>query len=147
MERWEAEGLAQSLCQSFPRSQIAPDIWQSELEPLDKARAEEAVRRVRRQSEHAPSIAYFHGIYGGLLGSVRGDGVACESCSDTGLVTDTDHPRHWPGAPDAMPRPRDPDGSEYCDCNVATWCRDCEHGKRARAMLQRMAGTDQADAA
>ena len=48
MESWEADGLAVILVQSFPRSQIATDVWEAELLPLDKARAEEAVRRIRR---------------------------------------------------------------------------------------------------
>ena len=136
METWEAGGLAVALVQSFPRSSIATDVWEAEILPLDKARAEEAVRRIRRTSETSPSIAHFHGVYASLLGTVR-ETVVCELCDGTGIVTDTDHPRHWTGRPDTMPPKMDTFG---CACNVATWCRACPDGTARRAMLQRMNG-------
>ena len=146
METWEADGLSALICQSFPRSQIAADVWADEFKPLDKPRAEEAVRRIRKTSEHAPSIAHFHGVYGGLLGTARSPEEACEQCGGSGIVTDTDHPRHWTGGADAMP-PVDADG--HCNCNVATWCRSCPDGVTRKQMLARMAGhaTDEWNAA
>ncbi len=136
METWQADNLATLLVQSFPRSAIATDVWEAELLPLDKARAEEAVRRIRRTSEHAPSIAHFHGVYASLLGTQR-DTHTCEQCQSTGLVTCTDHPRHWAGQPDTMPPQID---QWTCSCNVVTWCRSCADGLTRKAMLQRMAG-------
>lgn len=136
MESWQADGLATILVQSFPRSSIATDVWEAELLPLDKSRAEEAVRRIRRTSEHAPTIAHFHSMYAGLLGTQR-DVPQCEQCNGTGIVTDTDHPRHWTGAPDTMP----PKMDEWtCACNVATWCRSCPEGVARKGMLARLNG-------
>jgi hypothetical protein len=141
MESWQADSLATVLVQSFPRSSIATDVWEAELLPLDKARAEEAVRRIRRQSEHAPTIAHFHAVYGGLLGTQR-EAVQCDQCAGSGLVTDTDHPRHWTGPADAMP----PKLDEWtCSCNIVTYCRSCSEGAARKAMLQRMNGDAKAE--
>ena len=149
METWQADSLAAALCQSFPRSAITADIWAGELADMDQARAEEAVRRIRRTFEHAPTIAALHAVYANLLGSAP-EAAKCETCHGTGMVTDTDHPRHWPGKPDTIPKPIGPvdfidaDGNSRtrieptgeCACNATTWCRQCPQGERAKLILR-----------
>lgn len=121
------------------------DHWMDTLETLDAGVAGTTYVRLQQKTDKLPSPAEFLAEYRTVAPyDATHRAPQCEACCNTGLVTDTDHPRHWPGPPDSMPRPVGPDGDVYCDCNVATWCRGCEHGKRARAMLQRMAGTDQA---
>ena len=132
MERWQAEGLAQSMCQSFPRSQIAPDIWTSEIEPLDLARAEETVRQLRRTADHAPSIAQFFAKYHGLLGSTNSGNIDpdCAGCHDTGWITCLHHPQHH-GHFDGREDQRSPDpepGDDRCECGVVCPCV-CKAGK------------------
>ena len=158
METWQADSLAAVLCRSFPRSSIAADVWAEELGPLDTVRAEEAVRRIRRTFEHPPTIAAVHAVYANLLGSADTATEVCDHCGNTGIITDTDHPRHWPGRPGTIPTPMGPvdftddagnahtriEPTGECACNVATWCRQCDQGPRARHMLQQMSRPDAA---
>lgn len=151
METWQADSLAAALCQSFPRSSITADVWATELAGMDQARAEEAVRRIRRTFEHAPTIAAMHATYNGLANTAPETEV-CTTCHGTGMVTDTDHPRHWPGRPGTIPNPIGPvdyvdaNGDTKvrwaptgdCACNVATWCRQCDQGQRAQIVLRSM---------
>ena len=140
METWQADSLAGALCQSFPRSSITADVWASELADLEQGRAEEAVRRLRRTAEHAPTVAAFYAVYNNLLGTAGPPAPPCDTCGDSGVVTDRDHPLHWPGRDGTIPTPLDADGKPTgeCACNVATWCRDCEQGQRAKQTLRRM---------
>jgi len=129
METWEADTLGGLIAQSWPRSSITADVWAGEFRSLDKPRAEEAVRQLRRTQEHAPSVASFYAVYGRLAGSAQ-EGGTCDMCDNTGVITDTDHPHHWPGRNGTLPLAIDVDGKPYCICNVARPCR-CDHGKRA----------------
>ena len=144
METWAADSLATSLCQSFPRSNITADIWATEFGDLNQAQAEEAVRRIRRTFEHAPTIAAFHNMYASLA-LAPDPGELCEHCAGTGMVTDTDHPRHWPGTPGTLPALYELDRLQgRCNCNVVTWCRQCAQGEHARGLLRSMTTTPNA---
>jgi len=135
MEQWDADRIARKLATSWSRSSISADSWADELLPLVAGPAEEAVRRLVRTAEHAPSIAQFHGTYRGLLGTVEA-GDACPDCAGSGLVTDTNHPRHWPGDRSSVPVLVLPDGPhpEECMCNVVRPC-SCRIGQSSGARL------------
>ena len=69
----------------------------------------------------------------------------CEHCAGTGMVTDTDHPRHWPGTPGTLPALYELDRLQgRCNCNVVTWCRQCAQGEHARGLLRSMTTTPNA---
>ena len=69
-------------------------------------------------------------------------GELCEHCAGTGMVTDTDHPRHWPGTPGTLPALYELDRLQgRCNCNVVTWCRQCAQGEHARGLLRSMTAT------
>jgi len=148
----EAEDVALKLSQSWPRSAISVKVWADELVELNRARAEEAARKLVRTSEHAPSIAAFLGAYRNLAGTATSDFV-CDDCANSGWVTDTNHPSHWPGRhPEknvlqADGTHRDDPGNippipewygpaDGCCCNVVKPCR-CDHGDRTRAQTSK----------
>lgn len=130
----EARRLADRISQHWggrlTHSQV--DYWAEELGPLDEGAAGTAFARLKA-SAHRPTLGEFLEQYKTL--NVR-DGSTprpqCDTCSNTGLVTDTDHPRHWPGDPKTVPVEY---GGECC-CQVATWCPVCDEGQRARTMLR-----------
>ena len=132
-------------------------LWVCISEPLDRARCEEAYRRLRREATHTPTIAVFLTAYRGLLGTVDAKPAGewdCTECCDSGWVTCWDHPRHrghWDGREhmrpvahsrqqvpvmDADGNPTEalrwviaPDPAE-CACNIVRPC-SCASGKRA----------------
>lgn len=146
MKEWEANSLADKLAHSWPRSSVTIKAWEEELLELDKGRAEEAARQLVRTAEHPPSIATFLSTYRNLAGSARYD-FQCPKCCNTGWVTDTNHPAHWPGKhpapateengvwtqhPGDVPKVPDWYGpDDGCCCNVVTPCA-CDNGQRAR---------------
>lgn len=132
----DAISLAVLISQTWPRNQIPVDVWEETLTPLDGPRCEQAYRDLRNTIKYPPSISDFMAKYHGLLGTAR-EANLCEHCAGTGIVTDTNHPHHWPGRPDTMP-PANDDGT--CNCNCATWCPNCPEGTTRRSMLQRMNG-------
>lgn len=129
MKEWEANSLADKLAHSWPHSSVTVKAWEEELLELDKGRAEETARQLVRTAERPPSIATFLSAYRNLAGTSRYD-FKCPKCDNTGWVTDTNHPAHWPG----KQVPKVPDWyspGDGCCCNVVTPCT-CEHGTRAR---------------
>jgi hypothetical protein len=152
MQTWEADSIADKLCHSWPRSSISAKAWTDELADLQRGRAEEAARQLVRSSEHAPSIAAFLSMYRNLAGSADPT-FECPDCANSGWVTDTNHPAHWPGR-HPEPNKLQPDGThrdepgnippipasfgpaDGCCCNVVRPCR-CDHGDRARKQAQR----------
>lgn len=130
MQKWEAESLGHKLATSFPRSSITPDAWADELADLQLAPAEEAVRRIIRTSEYAPTIAAYHSLYRSLFGTAR-TSVDCTLCAGSGWITDRDHPAHWPGDHTSMPPiPAEYGPDDGCNCNVVTTCH-CPAGQAA----------------
>lgn len=131
MNHAQAEGLAMRLCQSFPRSQIAPDVWIEHLLPLHHGPADAAVRQVVVSAEHSPTVAHVLSAYRGLLGTAQ-RGPQCPQCDGTGWVTCTDHPDHrgyWVGREDQLPKVSADMG---CACNVTRPCA-CAEGQARRA--------------
>lgn len=131
MNHDDADRLARQLRNAFGRGPTA-DLIASELLEMDYARAFVAINKLVRESEHAPSIAVLWATYRAQLGTAKGE--PCELCSDTGWITDLDHPAHWPGDPVTLPVVIDsnghPDPTE-CACNVVTTC-GCTAGRKAR---------------
>lgn len=110
------------------------DVWEEELEPLDRARCEEAYRRLRREATHPPTIAAFLLVYRQLLGTVDTKPAGeweCATCCDCGWVTCWDHPNHrghWAGREHLRPvNAKDPG---ECVCNIVRPC-SCAAGKQA----------------
>ncbi len=145
MNTWEADALAEKLAHSWPRSAVSAHSWAEELLELDKGRAEAAVRQLVRTAEHAPAIATFLAAYRNLASTAHPE-FECRHCANSGWVTDTNHPAHWPGKhpqPDEIDEsgrtirhpgdiPKIPDyytRDDGCLCNVSRPC-SCEHGKR-----------------
>lgn len=89
-----AETLAVKIAQCWPRS--APvDVWLEDIADLDEGAAGTAFVRLRRESEHAPSIAKFRATALSLRTTDGGTErrPPCKSCDDTG----------WLEAPDVSP--------------------------------------------
>lgn len=126
-----AERIALRLAGAWPRSQVSTQTWLTELVDLDRARAEQACRQLIRSSERAPSIAAFLAAYRALVGTAGTD-RECPDCQNTGWVTCNDHPAHWPGVANTIPKIPDsylPD--DGCLCNAVRPCH-CAHGAHQR---------------
>lgn len=109
------------------------EYWAEELGPLEDGAAGTAFARLKASS-HRPTLGEYLEVYRSLVVHDAGNPApACSVCSGSGLVTDTNHPAHWPG--DRSTVPVLPDG--VCGCNVGTWCRQCAEGGKAREMLRR----------
>ena len=133
----QANDLAFRLATSWPKSSVAIEAWRDAIMDLHYAPAEATYRDLVNTQEFAPTIAAFRGTYGRKLGTAH-DGPACPDCGNTGLITDRDHPQHWPGDPSSVPKPIDaatgkPTGE--CACNVAKPCH-CRTGQtHGRALI------------
>lgn len=141
MKLHEADAIALRLRGAWPRSVIAPETWIAELTELDRARAEEACRQLVRSEEHAPSIARFLATYRNLAGTAPDD-QRCPECQNTGWVVDNNHPAHWRGTPDTIPKIPDhylPD--DGCLCEAVRPCT-CRYAPRGRRRLTAPAATD-----
>jgi len=137
----DASTIAVKLSQAWPRSSIATDVWEEELAPLDRGRAEETVRQLRRTEEHAPSIARFLSAYRNLAGTAPIEWI-CPTCNNDRWITDLLHPEHngyWTekvneeGKPTrTMPvfklKDGTPDPTE-CICNIMRPCPRCNAPK------------------
>lgn len=85
----EAVVLAEKLRNSWPQSKISLDVWAEELASLDAGRAGTALARLRRESEHSPSIARFIMEYRAVeTHQHHRDPYVheCGDCEDTGFV-------------------------------------------------------------
>jgi hypothetical protein len=135
MRTAEAEELGQKLATSFPRSSVSIHAWTEQLIECERGPAEAAVRNLIRTSEHPPTIAHFWTAYRGVHKPLNGDEIKCERCFDTGYVTDTNHPHHWPGQPERIPVLMTEDGAQHdeCICNVVTICPNCGTYRRLSA--------------
>lgn len=132
MERIEALALLERITRHWSQhlSMTQHDHWVSILCDLDATQAGTTFARMMRQ-QHAPSPAQF-------LAEAQQHQPAitrswCAACGNTGVVSDDNHPHHWPGQPDTMPRI---EGSSDCICNVAKPCH-CNLGKQAADWFRR----------
>jgi hypothetical protein len=141
-----AAELAVKISQTWPRSSVATDVWEEELADLDRPRAEAALKQMRRTVEHAPSVAAFLSAYRAQSGTAGVYEWNCPKCANTGWVTDEQHPRHWTGRPEDMPKiPPHYGPADGCLCNVVTPC-GCDHGKNAaKSDLRPQINRDPAD--
>lgn len=88
----QAETLAVKICQTWTR--VPPvDVWVEDLLDLDEGAAGTALMRLRREAEHAPTIAKFRATVRSLHttdgGTPRPE--VCKACDDTGWVQAPDH--------------------------------------------------------
>lgn len=83
----EAEALAVKICQTWPKSPPV-DVWVEDLLDLDVGAAGTGFVRLRREAEHAPSIARFRATVKSLRTTDGGTprGPKCEACSNSGWV-------------------------------------------------------------
>jgi len=137
----DATFIAVKISQGWPRSAIATDVWEEELAELDKGRAEQTVRQLRRSDEHAPSIARFMQAYRDLAGSAHEPEWICPGCNNDRWITDLLHPEHngyWRERLDdegrarvSMPVLQGPNGPEpdICICNIMRPCPRCNAPK------------------
>src|SRR5690349_7553088 len=72
------------------------DYWIDTLTRMDYGTAGTTFARLQKH-HHAPSPADFLAEYQSLHTAPFQE--RCEHCASTGLVTDTNHPHHWPGDP------------------------------------------------
>lgn len=131
MNRQEATELATKFSQTWPRGPVT-QVWEEELAECDAGRAGTAFAKMRRELEHAPSVAKFFSFYRAL--HVAGDEPACSQCGGAGAVPPSDpivvHGRFCASH-----------GGGGCDCTgVAAWCR-CPEGRR---LAKRFLGDDAA---
>jgi len=85
----EATDLAVRIGQTWPRSGIAPQVWEEELVELDHGRAGTAFVRLRRELRSAPSIAEFLTEYRAVDiadGGTRPRFADCATCGNAGVV-------------------------------------------------------------
>lgn len=142
MEREPAQSLAKRIGLHWGSQLTASQVayWAEELEALDEGAAGTAFARLKT-SAHRPTLGQYLEVYKSLNthdASTRKP--PCKDCADTGLITDMNHPAHWPGDPKTIPPASDwflDDEHRVCGCNVATWCRTCDAGVTARGLLQR----------
>lgn len=106
------------------------DHWMDVLCQLADTQAGTTFARLMRQST-APTPAQFLAAADAHRPTSN---RWCEACANTGLVTDTRHPEHWP---DDASRPQLASDPNECICNIATPC-SCEHGKVTRAWMTRL---------
>lgn len=124
-------------------SQGQHDHWMDTLCGVDGGIAGTAYVRLQRKSDRVPTPAEFLAECRTIQPyDASNREPPCLECADSGVITDTDHPRHWPGTPDTLPKVYEQDIADgRCNCNAVTWCRQCTHGQRAQQMMQRMKGT------
>lgn len=138
MDRHTALGLLERITGYWSMTLTAArtEAWLDMLGALDEGVAGTAFVRLKTKGTSAPSPADFMSTYSTLSASGGGapSGPRCGGCHGTGWVTDTDHPRHWPG--DSKDAPTSPDGE--CLCNVVTWCPRCADGQAAKDTLHRI---------
>jgi hypothetical protein len=84
---FEAEELAKRISQTW-RTGASKQIWEEALLDLDAGTAGTAYQRLRRESEHAPSIASFIAFSRSLHTESNETPVVpwCEQCDSTGWV-------------------------------------------------------------
>jgi hypothetical protein len=84
---FEAEELAKRITQTW-RTGASKQIWEEALLELDAGTAGAAYARLRRESEHAPSIAGFIAFSRTLHTEANEAPVVpwCEQCDSTGFV-------------------------------------------------------------
>jgi hypothetical protein len=82
----EARQLAVRIHETWTRGPSV-DIWCEELERLDAGTAGTTYARLRREEEHAPSIAKFLAVYRGLhTASNDTEQPFCPMCDKTGWI-------------------------------------------------------------
>jgi len=84
----EARDLAVRIHETW-RGGPTVDIWTEELEPLHQGTAGTTYARLRRDEEHAPSIAKFHAIYRALHTNET-EQPRCPVCDSTGWIEASD---------------------------------------------------------
>ena len=139
MDREEALPILERITRHWGTrlSQGQHDHWVETLTPLDPGVAGTAYVKLQKKCDRTPSPAEFLAEYRTLrtYDASQPRAAICHECDGTGVVTDLDHPHHWTGPADTIPK--HPDG--YCECNVVTWCQSCDDGRtRARDMLARI---------
>lgn len=140
MDRLEALPILERICAHWGQrfSQSQHDHWMDTLSALDAGAAGTTYVRLTKKADRVPTPAEFIAEYRTVhVFDASNRRPPCAVCGDSGIVTDTDHPRHWPGDPKSMPRPTH-GGQEYCNCNVANYCRQCPAGEQARETLRRI---------
>jgi hypothetical protein len=114
----EARALATRIANTW-RGGPSVTVWTEELADMDPGRAGTTYARLRRDSEHAPSIATFWRTYR-ELDTDRPDAITCDACSGCGWVHSHE----------------DDHGYSY-----ARPCPHCREGQRTAKLNMRPTGT------
>lgn len=114
MNRDEAQRLAIRIVNTWP-SRLDASEWTIELIEMDAGTAGTAFARLRRQLDHAPSIAAFWRTYRELA-TPANQPTPCHDCDDSGWITSHE------------------DGH---GCRYAKPCPLCQHGRRAAQLDMR----------
>lgn len=131
MDGMQADSLTKALASMWPAWNLNLRQWSKNMADLEYKTASKAVSTIVRQSDNPPSWARFLLVYDSCKGQAI-TGPACELCSGTGWVTDTDHPNHYPGPVEYAPKAHE-DG---CFCNVVKACR-CTLGQTVATDIHR----------
>lgn len=110
------------------------DHWMQCLTALDADQAGTTFARMMKQQQ-PPSPAQFVAAADTYKPATHTHW--CEDCHNTGVITDTNHPNHWPTG--LMPMPQsaiDPDPTQ-CHCNMTRPCH-CQSGATVRVWMDRM---------
>ena len=151
MEREEALALLHRITTNWGQrlATSVHDHWMNTLTDLEPGPAGTAYARLQGLPK-MPSPAEFRATVSTLATRDQSTGYQCTTCgydangrwTNTGLITDTDHPHHWPGRPGTMPPETVIDNgngtiTRLCNCNCVTWCPNCDAGRTMRDTLRR----------
>ena len=125
----DAAELATRISQTW-RGGPATHVWEEELENLDAGRAGTTYAKLRREAEHAPTIARFHALYR-TTGQPEAP-ESCHRCDGTG----------WERARDHVAQDRHGDEIRYAQ--VAP-CRHCRNGERMQPVYATLAAANRGD--
>lgn len=120
--------LAEKIYETWPRSNLPMHVWEEELTILDdldshaEGRAGTALRRLRRELRHPPTIAEFLEAYRSVQVNDASTREHCQACDSSGWV---DHPCQL----------KTPQGTDY---RSVTACSRCELGKRMARTQRRI---------
>lgn len=111
-----ARAVTAKIREIWPFSKILDSIWLEVLETLDVARTRDAIRYLRDNDPHAPSVARFRQAY-------REQGTAqqanertpCVICDGAGWETITSNRPGWPYATSGVVPCRCANGQQYRD--------------------------------
>lgn len=106
------------------------DHWMDVLCQLGDSQAGTTFVRMMRQA-NAPTPAQFLAAADAHRAT---NNRWCDACCNTGVVTDTRHPQHWP---DEQSRPKLASDPDECICNIGRPC-SCENGKVVNAWMTRL---------